>query len=323
MPHHSRKRSRGGARNQWRRQIARFCDIWLCASNRSEKTIRAYRADLKQFAKQLPKSVGPRGVRNPMVEGWVAKLQKRDYSASSIRRKLASLRAFYAYLITTGRTATSPLSKVHIRLGETKRLTRVVLRRDLRALVAAADREAGRYRCRALTRVQRIKRLRNTLIVRLLCVTGIRVGELVSLRLSDVRQRERTLLITGKGNRERLAYIADPYTAALLERYLSARHHNSEGEALFPRGKSANMSTENIRRVLRDLARSAQIHVRITPHMLRHTAATTLLENGADLRVVQEFLGHRSIRSTERYTYVSPAYLHRVLRRTNPLRRVA
>jgi integrase/recombinase XerD len=317
------------ARLQWKRHIARFCDVWLRASNRSEKTVHAYRADLKQFAKHLPKSVGPRGVRRPAVEGWVARLQKQGYAASSIRRKLASLRAFYGYAVGSGRAASSPLDGVRIRLGAVKRLTRVVPRHDLRALVAAGDRQAGRHACRGLSRRQRVLRLRNSLVVRLLCVTGVRVGELVSLRLGDVRQRERTLVISGKGSRERLAYVADPHTASLLDRYVleRSRCHAARAEtaadALFPGPGGSHISTENVRTVLRALARLAETPVRVTPHMLRHTAATTLLENGADLRVVQEFLGHDSIRSTERYTHVAPTYLRKVLRRTNPLKRVA
>src|SRR5690242_17904566 len=82
------------ARIRWNGHIKRFCDVWLLASNRSEKTVSAYRTDLRQFAKQLPRSLSPRGVRRLTVEAWIAKLQKRGYAASSIRRKLASLRAF-------------------------------------------------------------------------------------------------------------------------------------------------------------------------------------------------------------------------------------
>lgn len=313
-----------GARLQWKRQITRFCDVWLCASNRSEKTVRAYRADLKQFARQLPRTVGPRGVRRPAIEKWVAKLQKANYAASSVRRKLASLRAFYAYSVALSITDVSPLAGIRIRLGEVKRLTRVVPRHDVRALVIAADRRAGSYRCKGLSRRQRLIQLRNAVLVRLLCVTGIRVSELVALRLADVRQRERTLLISGKGSRERLAYIADPRTAALLDRYLRERTRSGAGgDALFPGTGGRSLSTENVRQVLKTIGRVGEVSLRVTPHMLRHTAATALLENGADLRVVQEFLGHGSIRSTERYTHIAPTYLRRVLRRTNPLRHVA
>jgi integrase/recombinase XerD len=312
------------ARLQWKQHIRRFCDVWLLASNRSDKTIRAYRTDLKQFAKQLPKSIGPRGVRRPAIEGWVVKLQTRTYAASSIRRKLASLRAFYAYLVSSGRAETSPLADVRIRLGTPKRLTRVVPRRDVRAMIAVADSKVGRGSCRGTDGDQRLLRLRNALIVRLLCVTGVRVGELVALRMLDVRQKERTLLIRGKGDRERLAFVADPVTASLLDRYVLERgRRGARGEALFPNPAGLGISTENVRQVLRALGCAASTSVRVTPHMLRHTAATALLENGADLRVVQEFLGHDSVRSTERYTHVAPMYLRKVLRRANPLKNVA
>lgn len=312
-----------GSRLHWKKHIKRFCDVWLCALNRSDKTIRAYRTDLRQFSKQLPRSTTPRGVRRTAIEGWIAKLQKRGLSASSIRRKIATLRAFYAYLIQSGRTGKSPLDGIRIRLGTIKRLTRVVPRNDVRALVIRSDREAGRT-SRCMNSQQRLTRLRNAVIVRLLCVTGIRVGELVSLQMEDVQQRERSLVIHGKGRRERLAYIADSTTAQLFDRYLTARRRDERSSvALFPNGRGQAISTENVRRLLRSLGRAAKTSMRVTPHMLRHTAATTLLENGADLRVVQEFLGHDSIRSTERYTHVAPIYLRRVLRRANPLKCVA
>lgn len=313
------------ARSRWKSQIRQFCDVWLCASNRSEKTIRAYRIDLKQFSRQLPKSVGPRSVRRSAIEAWVAKLQRRKYAASSIRRKLASLRAFYAYFVASGRAKVSPLEGIRIRLGTVKRLTRVVSHPDVRMLIAAGDKQARSGACRGLSKRQQTIRMRNALLVRLLCATGIRVGELVSLRTTDFRQRERTLLISGKGSRERLAYVADPPTAALLDRYMIKRCalKSQGGDAMFPNSSGRSISTENVRQLLRKLGRAGKISVRITPHMLRHTAATALLENGADLRVIQEFLGHDSIRSTERYTHVAPTYLRRVLRRTNPLKRVA
>jgi integrase/recombinase XerD len=155
-------------------------------------------------------------------------------------------------------------------------------------------------------------------------VTGIRVGELVSLRIADVQQQERMLLIHGKGNRERIAFVSDPASATLLDRYLQARRMCfKDREPLFPNAFGAALSTDSTRAILRALAQAANLSRRITPHMLRHTAATFLLENGADLRIVQEFLGHDSIRSTERYIHVARVHLIRVLRRANPLKRVA
>ncbi len=287
--------------------------------------MRAYRIDIKQFARHLPRSCGPGRVRRATIEGWVATLQKHPYARNSIHRKLASLRSFYAYLVESGKVSVSPLADVRVRLGAVKRLTRIVLRRDVRALVKSADRQARRNATGKLPERRQFIRLRNALIVRILCVTGMRVGELVSLQLADVHQREKTLNVHGKGSRERLAFVAaDPATARMLDRYLRKRKDLFRNQdSLFVGFAGQALTTDSVRQLLRMLGTDAGATGRITPHMLRHTAATTLLENGADIRIVQEFLGHGSIRSTERYTHVSRAHLQRVLRRTNPLKRVA
>lgn len=256
--------------------------------------------------------------------GIPARLQRRKYAGSSIRRKLASLRAFFSYLVESEQLLHSPMKDLRIRLGAMKRLTRVVPRHDLRAVVRKADQLANRYSVRLLSQTQRFMRLRNALIVRLLCVTGMRVGELVALQLIDVQQREKALIIQGKGNRERLAFVSDAQTVLLLARYVSVRQTLfPDHPSLITNARGFSLRTESVRQILRQLGQISEAGCKITPHMLRHTAATALLENGADLRIVQVFLGHDSIRSTERYTHVAKAHLLRVLRHTNPLKRVA
>jgi len=318
------RQRRKNSRRAWKRGIEQFCDVWLCAVNRSPKTIRAYRTDLLQFARYLPRSGTPRRVNRNTIERWIATLQQQEYAASSIRRKLACLRVFFGYMVDQHRVATSPLRDIRIRLGAVKRLTRVVSRSDVRAIVQTVDRQACRRKTRRLSTIPRLTRLRNALLVRLLCATGIRVGELVSLRLADVKQIDRTLIIHGKGSRERLAYIADQTTACVLDRYLKERRaHFVDCDSLFTNAGGSQLSTDSARSILREIGHDAGASCRITPHMPRHTAATALLENGADLRIVQDFLGHDSIRSTERYTHIAQGHLIRVLRRANPLKHVA
>jgi site-specific recombinase XerD len=317
---HRRKTSR----QLWKRHIEQFCDVWLCALNRSRKTIRAYRTDLLQFARYLPRSSTPRRVNRNTMEGWIATLQKQEYAASSIRRKLACLRVFFGYMVDQHQVTISPLRDIRIRLGTVKRLTRVVQRSDVRAIVQTVDRQASQRKMRRLSTIGRFVRLRNALLVRLLCATGIRVGELVSLRLTDVKQIDHALIIHGKGSRERLAFIADLMTARVLDRYLKERRTCfADCDSLFTNAIGSQLSTDSARCILREIGQEAGASCRVTPHMLRHTAATSLLENGADLRIVQEFLGHDSIRSTERYTHIAQGHLLRVLRRANPLKHVA
>ena len=161
-------------------------------------------------------------------------------------------------------------------------------------------------------------------MLRLLCITGMRVGELVSLQLSDVHSGDRAFTVHGKGNRERFAFVTDPDTTRLFDRFLKERRARCvDNPALFTGTGKRPITTDSFRKVLRTLCQIASVESKVTPHMLRHTAATSLLENGADLRIVQEFLGHDSIRSTERYTHIAREHLLKVLRRANPLRRVA
>jgi site-specific recombinase XerD len=318
-----RTKKMNNRRQQWRHYIRRFCDVWLCANNHSEKTIRAYRTDLVQFSRQLPRSCSILQINRFRIEGWVVRLQKQQYAGTSIRRKLASLRAFFGYLVASNEVMTSPLKDLRIRLDSVKRLTRIVPKRDVRAIVLTVDRQKSRRSLKQLPTKQRLQRLRNALMIRLLCLTGIRVGELVSLQITEVQQDERTLIIHGKGYRERLAFVTDPPTAILLDEYLKIRRALfPDSIALFTNVQGAPLATESVRHILRRLGIIAGASCRVTPHMLRHTAATTLLENGADLRIVQEFLGHGSIRSTERYTHIARGHLLRVLRRTNPLRQI-
>ena len=311
-------------RRVWKDQINQFCDIWLQANNRAKKTVLAYRADLTQFASQIPASITPDLVSRATIEEWVANLQREQYAGNSIRRKLASLRAFFSYLVDLRLVTSSPLRELRIHVGGDRRLTRVVPPHDIRAIIRKVDELANRRSAKGLTPLRRLLRCRNSLIVRLLCVTGIRVSELVSLTIDSVRQQERTLLIHGKGSRERLAFIADRTTAALFDHYLKMRGRLFvDRMPLFTTVAGKSLTTESIRHLLRIVGTAAGASSRVTPHMLRHTAATALLENGADLRIVQAFLGHGSIRSTERYTHVTHRHLFRVLRRANPLKRIA
>jgi site-specific recombinase XerD len=318
----SLKCPRKKCRRRWSRLRVKFCDVWLRASNRAPKTIQAYRCDITQFIRFLPQSMSPRRVSRGTIEAWVAHLQDRKYEASSIRRKLASLRCFFGYLVDQKDVDVSPLRELRIRLGSSDRLTQTISRADIRAILKIANRNDN-HRHRP-SPILRLLRARDSLLVRLLCLTGIRVGELAAIQITDVQRRERTIVIRGKGRRERLAFVADPKTALILDSYLDNRRELLPGkEALFTDAVGGQLSTDAIRYVISLLSKAAGVSTRVTPHMFRHTAATRLMEHGVNLRVVQEFLGHTSIRSTERYTHVAPNHLRRILHRANPLKQLA
>lgn len=161
--------------------------------------------------------------------------------------------------------------------------------------------------------------IRNWAIIELLFATGIRVGEATALLLEDLTLDQRTLLIRGKGGRQRLALLIEETSFQAVSLYHQHRLALAAStRAFLLNRRHGPLSSQGVATVLRDLTRAAGIQRHITPHMLRHTAATFLLHNGADLRIVQEFLGHASITTTQRYTHVSRAHLQAALRRCHP-----
>ena len=152
----------------------------------------------------------------------------------------------------------------------------------------------------------------------------MRVGELVSITFGQLSLAEGEIRLLGKGNKERLAFLVDEQDQSQMAEYIALRiGMQVPHDYVFVNQRGKALTTEGVRRLIKTLAVDCGIHRRITPHMFRHTAATRFLENGADLRVVQVFLGHASIRSTERYTHVSGSHLRAVLGRCHPLRRKA
>jgi site-specific recombinase XerD len=147
----------------------------------------------------------------------------------------------------------------------------------------------------------------------------MRVGEVSSLDIKDFSVDEGIFRVKGKGGRDRLAFIVDKETIQIQREHLKARLRiDTENAALFLNPSGQRLSTQAIGNVIAGLRRDARIERHITPHMLRHTVATLLLRNGADIRVVQEFLGHASIATTQRYTHVSKEHLVGVLRKCHP-----
>jgi site-specific recombinase XerD len=161
--------------------------------------------------------------------------------------------------------------------------------------------------------------LRNLALVDLLFATGMRVGEVSSLNLDDFAIADSVFRVKGKGGRDRLAFVVDEQTMRIQREHVESRRHlTSESPALFLNACGARLSTQGIANIISQFRKDAGIERHITPHMLRHTVATLLLRNGVDIRVVQEFLGHASIATTQRYTHITKDHLIEVLRKRHP-----
>lgn len=295
------------------REFLRSCEI---EKNLTELTLRAYRADLAQFClfattrgmQQLDQITGP------LIQAFIAELNQADYFESSVRRKLAVLKACIKHLEWVDLIHQSPLAKLRLHFRHERKLPRVLSRLQVEAVLAVAKRKTG-MRGRALSFV----RVRDHALLELLFYSGARIGELLKLDTSDIDLNSGIAKIKGKGRRERVAYLGcDPVTNA-LKRYMNVRSDMpAQTEALFLSNRGNRLSIYAAESIVRKLAEAAGLPIRVTPHMFRHTMATMLLENGADLRSIQEILGHASISTTEIYTHVSMTRKRKVMSEFHP-----
>ena len=210
--------------------------------------------------------------------------------------------------------------KIRLDLAPEKVLTRVLTLEETRKLLRQAKRELGRLPSKpSRTTNSKFLALRNLAMVELLFATGIRIGELTSLRTLDFRYDEKTFTICGKGAKQRLAILPDKHSLQTINSYFVHRVLiATDHDVLFINSLKGPLSTQGAANIISRLAHAAGIKQRVTPHMLRHTVATLLLRSGADIRVVQEFLGHATISTTQRYTHVSTEHLVYELQEHHP-----
>ncbi len=305
---------------QLRHAIPKFLHGYFSTCNLSSKTRKAYQGDLKQFAQAMPARVRISAIRADALESWAAELQKRSYAAASIRRKFATLRVFFNYWVRKELLERSPLWLLRLDLARERKLPRILSAAEVRKLLKRARHEVGDSTEGPPGTIDpSFLALRNLAMLEVLFATGIRVGELAAIRLLDLSNRGATLLIRGKGARQRLALLSDRRSRQTLAEYTQRRQRLAvDTDALFLNVFEGPLSAQGIANVVTQLAERANLPQRVTPHMLRHSIATMLLQSGANLRIVQEFLGHASITTTQRYTHVSKDLLGKTLRRHHP-----
>lgn len=274
----------------------------------SRHTLIAYRLDLEHLAEWL----ATHGVRQwtdvdrQMARRWVAWMHEEGYAPASIGRKLSALRSLFRYLVREGRVERSPL--VLVPAPKRGRKLPVVLSLDeVERLLEAPD-------------IATPTGLRDRCLFEVMYATGVRVGELLSLRGSDIDWVRRSVLVHGKGEKERIVLLGDLAVDALeayIHRGRPALLRGRTSEALFLSHLGTPLSIRGFHDVLGRHVAAAGIARHITPHTLRHTFATHLLEGGADLRSVQELLGHARVATTQVYTHISEGYLREVYARAH------
>jgi len=308
-----------------RESAVEFLSGYFSTNDRGRKTKAAYGSDMNQFQAFAGSDLPLLSLTGVLIERWAAHLAQSGYSPSSIRRKMAALKVFCSYWVRKGNLSESPFWRVKLSFGRVKQLPRTLTEGEMRALLERASRNCSvtdaPVAAGASSRdsFRRYRLLRNLALVDLLFATGMRVGEVSALDVLDFVVQDAFFKVQGKGGRNRLAFAVDAETLRIQRRHLEARKGTeTDSPALFLNAAGKRLSTQGISKIIAQLRREAGIDRHVTPHMLRHTVATLLLRNGVDIRVVQEFLGHSSIATTQRYTHIAKEHLVGVLQERHP-----
>lgn len=288
-------------------EFLRFCDA---ERQLSPHTVQAYTADLADFCRAVPAGSLVGSVTEATLREYLAGLiGVRKLSAATVRRRFACLRVFFRRLTKLG-FAIDLFSNWSLDIPRRKRLPRALSTPEISSLLASFG-----VSSRSTLHEPPLE-----IAVRLMVSTGIRIGELCKLCIEDIAPDGSSLRVHGKGSRDRIAYISDVRLRLGLVRLASGRKAlPSRSGALFVNRYGSPMKPQSIRSKLRNYATGIGLVRRVTPHMLRHTAATLLIEKGVDIRFVQRLLGHSSIATTEIYTHVSDEALRTTLERADVL----
>lgn len=308
--------------------VARFVKYLRSERNASDHTVSGYVQDIGQFASFVWQSAvrPPFDWNQPMrdqARGFLVAFHKNGWSPRTTRRKLASLRAFYRYLARESLASVNPFAGLRgPRVG--RHLPEVLGIKEIESLLAAplAELAARREQREKLDPLTEYAALRDAAIFEVLYSTGCRIGEIAGLRWGAIRFEQGTTIVEGKGRKQRLCVLGAPAVKALraLRLQVEAIWPDFAGEAspLFLNARGGTLTTRSIERQMKKWLGAAGLSADVTPHKLRHSFATHLLDAGADLRSVQEMLGHASLSTTQIYTHVSVERLKDEYRKAHP-----
>ena len=256
--------------------------------NYSDYTIKNYQLDLTDFFKYVSKSnIDFLNIKNTHVRGYLKYLDTCNLKNTTISRRISALRTFYNYLLEKGFVKGNIFLNVKNPKLE-KKLPNYLNYTEIEELLESIDTKTD-------------EGLERRLLIEMFYSTGCRVGEMVNVKISDIDFSSKTIKVMGKGSKERIVYYGD-YASKYLEDYL--KNKDKKGY-LFTNKRGEKLTIEEVEYIVRDIMKHISIKTHVTPHTLRHTFATHLLNNGADIRTVQELLGHENISTTGIYTHVS------------------
>ena len=307
--------------NNLKTYVDKFLYYEEVITGKSYNTIKSYKKDIMQFIDYLNEYEEIdefENVETITFRSFIAYLNSTSkenndelkvVSKRSINRKISALRTFFKYLQEKKIVKTNKVNYITMPKFE-KELPNVLGREDINKLRDAVN-------------TSKITGIRDRLIIELLYSSGIRASELIDLNEYMINIEERELRVIGKGNKERITFFSEN-SKKWLEKYIEEKkkkYSNYTKDVVFANSKGEKLTTRSLRRLIADYAKKAGLQKEVTPHVFRHTFATELLNNGVDIRYLQELLGHSSISTTQVYTHVSKALLKDVYMNTHPLAR--
>ena len=273
-----------------------------------ETTISSYERDLDNYYGYIElKKIDYKNITKDEIRDYLKYLDDLNYSKNTVSRILSTLRHFYTYLVTNKEVKINQFKLIRNPKKE-KKLPNFLQSDELQKIFDTIN-------------IETPLGMRNRLIVELLYASGLRVSELTELKMNDIDISNKEIRVTGKGDKERIVYFGD-YAKKYLELYLKEGRkellNNKRSDYLLINNLGDNLSTRGVQMVIDDIVKEASLKHNISPHALRHTFATDLLNNGADLKSVQELLGHSSLSTTQIYTHITNERLRSVYLQTFP-----
>ncbi len=294
--------------------VDRFLNSLRVEGNYSEHTVDAYASDLADFISWLDENeLDIKEVTHRSTRAYLSYLDEKSYARTSINRRLSAIRSFYKWMVIDGDIDDDPVATVK-GPKQPKSLPRRISDSDIAKLLS-------------IWRENDPESVRNTAILELLYATGARISEVANLGIKDIDLQQSQIKVFGKGSKERIIPIY-PAAVSAIKKYIeqarpvlaqrSSRGSRGQSRTLFLSNRGNPMSSDSIRKMFKKSLERAGLDINLHPHDMRHSFATDLVEGGADLRTVQELLGHSSLSTTQVYTHLSASHLKDIYKRAHP-----
>ena len=288
--------------------------------NLSDKTLKAYKIDLTQFLVfENNKHLTINNIDKNILKQYVKHLFEKNLKEKTIKRKLATLKALFTYLEFEEFIIVSPFRKMRLRIKEPQRLPKTIELKEIKKLFMYVYKLKNSFPDTSLYTYKSI--VRDIAVLELLFATGMRVAEICNLKQEDFLNNLSEIRIIGKGDKQRTIHICNSEVKQAIKEYLSTFKKNMYYKSYFFINRlNSKLSEQSVRFMIKKYQKNCNIQTHITPHMFRHSFATLLLEEGVDIRYIQQMLGHSSISTTQIYTKVSLKQQKKILNSKHPRR---